>query len=177
MTITFNPHLLFINWGHHRTYTFESPEGRLVYNELAQTLQELKSSGLYRTRFIFKTTNPPCIHPFYDNKKNVLTCTLQQPDDPYDPQLVSNKLIQHQHLERFDIHYYITLLYRALPSFRDPRSGKRNISPSTPIQQTYPLYWDNIHPHCWVMTELNRFLIATYFTSSQFDGVRLKKII
>jgi hypothetical protein len=67
----------------------------------------------------------------------------------------------------------IHLLARALPSFHDPLTGALILNETTPIEQAYPLYWDRLHPHCWVMTQLNRVLIANYFTSSRFDGVAL----
>jgi hypothetical protein len=170
-TMSFNPNFLFLNWGHHHTYYSDTPGGRLVYHELATTLNKLKSSGLYQTRFIFKKTSPFCISPVYSLNHSILSCSLQPKDDPYDPKLLCNKLIEQRHMESFDINYYITLLSRALPSFRDPFTGQRTISAFTPIEEAYPLYWDTIHPHCWVMTQLNRVLIATYFTSSKFDGV------
>jgi hypothetical protein len=175
VTMSFNPDFFFLNWGHHRNYSFASPDGHLLYHELTTTLTKLKSSGLYKTRFFFKQTNPSCVLPFLDLNHFILSCSLRL-EDFYDPQILSNKLIEENHLERFDINHYITLLSRALPSFRDPLTGHYIISNSTPIEKVYPLYWDRVHPHCWVMNQLNHVLIATYFTSSKFDGVRLDKI-
>jgi hypothetical protein len=206
-TLTFHPHLLILNWGHHHTYRTTTLEGKHVGDELTATIQKLKllqdtntkttkrgntatATGKVMTRFIFKTTAPFCENHFKKTDADSsassssttssrpplpssysLHCDLQPLDLKVASSLLSYHLITQRVLEMFDLHTLIQLLAKALPSFRDPSTGALTLNETTPLEQAYPLYWDRLHPHCWVMTQLNRAMVASFFTSSRFDGV------
>jgi hypothetical protein len=174
-TISFHPDLFIMNWGHHRNYDFKINEmkGKFIYESLNETLTELKLSSRYNhTRFVFKMTNPFCERPYRQLKHpggSNLYCLLHPVK--LSPLLVSEKLIAEQNLERFDMPGYVTALANALPSFRNPKTGDLTISRYTPIEEAAPIYWDNVHPYCWIMTQLNKVMIAKYFTSSEIVGI------
>lgn len=172
-TLAFQPNLVVVNWGHHHTYYTNTKGGQLVYRELVPTINHLKRLSHNKTRFIFKKTTPVCTSPISDRAGHLLSCVLHDNVSPYDPQLLCSKLIHEEVFESFDTRLLIRTLAAALPLSRNALTN------TTSVEQAYPLYWDSIHPHCWVMTELNRALLATYFTSSHVrwsQGAPQKKI-
>jgi hypothetical protein len=162
--------LFLMNWGPHHQQAFHIKDktGRLLYRELNETLMRFRSSvEFHRTKFVFKMTTPTCEKKALKNNLMLyLSCILEPVK--VSKSLVSEKLIAEKSLEKFDAAAIVILLSKAmLPSFSHRKTLKRN----TPINEARPLYWDRLHPYCWVMTQLNRAMIATYFTSSHLHGI------
>jgi hypothetical protein len=166
-TVSFKPDLFIMNWGHHHAHTLESEGGKHIYQNLTQTIARLKSR--FHTRFVFKMTTPFCETPLKDERQLYLHCDLV----PVQllPTLVSEKLIADKLLEKFDTPAYLHLLANALPSFHDPKTGALSITETTPIGEAKPLYWDRLHPYCWVLTQLNQVMIAKDFTLNHSLGI------
>lgn len=168
VTHAFHPDLLFLNWGHHHTYYTNTKGGRWVYADLTGVLDRLKASS-YKTRFIFKKTTPVCHSQVKNEEGRILQCLIKGDEDTYSPDLLCMKLIADHYLENFDAHLYIRLLSKGVRASHYAAKRDPILSNTTSVEDAYPLYWDRTHPHCWVMTQLNRMLLATYFTKSTFS--------
>jgi hypothetical protein len=166
-TVSFKPDIFIMNWGHHHAHSLKYEGGKNIYQNLTQTIARLKSH--FHTRFVFKMTTPYCERPLKDGRQFYLHCDLKPVQ--LSPTLVSEKLIADQLLEKFDTPAYLLLLADALPSFHDPKTGALSITNTTPISEAKPLYWDRLHPYCWVMTQLNQVMIAKYFTLNHSLGI------
>lgn len=159
--MTFHPHFLIVNWGHHHTYFSNTRGGEEAYRDIVSTFQYLRNNGGNSTRFLFKTTAPVCDAEIRNEVTNIVVHCLLRKTNPYDPTLLCNRLIKEGYFERYNIFEQIAYL------------GNKTVPPEavtnrSMYNETFPIYWDAIHPHCWVMTELNRVFLATYFTSSKW---------
>jgi hypothetical protein len=85
--------------------------------------------------------------------------------DSQKPNKLGNKLIRESIMEKFDAQFYIKSLYDRIGlRFRKYKENftwcQSSIDPN--VCELNPLGWDSLHYYCWVNTELNRALIATY---------------
>ena len=164
VTISFNPDLLILNWGHHKTYYSNTRGGNAVHQDVINNINLLRSNGYNTTRFLFKSTTPTCETEIRHEQTNILLyCSLRY-SNPLDSNLLCSQLIREGYFELYNIHEQILYL-----SLHTPLPVNL-ITNQTSYFDSYPVYWDALHPHCWVMSQLNRVLIATYFTSSRWVG-------
>jgi hypothetical protein len=182
ITVSLEPDIFVMNWGHHTMYKWQQGFGHLQYNSITNAVKQLRADN-YKPLFYWKTTTPvySC-----EARSNSYTpgdgsdadppCRLKlmKEGDGQNPTKLGNKLVQDRTLEIFDAQHFVKLLHAELRRRRSSRHGKKSggggnltwcgspLSMSYTVCQHNPLGWDSLHYYCWVNTELNRALIASY---------------
>ena len=127
----------------------------------------------YKSLYFWKTTTPiySCDIKIADGKDDS-SCGLKlvTEQDEQNPTKLGNKLVHDGILKVFDAQQYVRLLH--LDYLRRNRKQIKNVETnmswclpsdiSQSVCERNPLGWDSLHYYCWVNTELNRALIATY---------------
>lgn len=163
VTTMFQPDIVLVNWGHHSPYEMPFRKGKWVYNSMKRAITTLNREMHNHTRFIWKATSPACHHE--KSEKVIGQCNLTTETDSYPPKLIGSLLVYDQYMEMFDTHKLVTTLAHSVielknkPLTFNETANAQNLT----FENAMPLFFDDIHMHCWVNTELNRALLAQLF--------------
>lgn len=164
----FAPDLFVINWGHHSKFDYQFPRGKRVYESVVQAVDKLKSQGL-ATRFVWKETTPICkplssdAYPTFRCEPVILSHNKST--------LVGPRLVSDGVLELLDTHSIIQRLYREVKTVLELTKDWNHddsASMSDWFATHLPMFWDVLHPLCWVHTELNRALVSQFFLNISY---------
>ena len=116
ITVSVNPDMMLMNWGHHTMYKWQKGLGRLQYESITHAIQQLRVDK-YQTLFYWKTTTPiySCENNLLPGNENMMTprCRLKLMTevDGQNPIKLGSKLVKDGLLENFDAQHYIKLLH------------------------------------------------------------------
>ena len=166
LTSSFKPDLFVINWGHHSTFYYQYPKGKQVYNEMKSAVEKLRQEG-HTTRFVWKATTPICDAPKEAPRYPNYQCRPTIVRD--DPMLVGNRLVADSIFELFDTPAIVKQLRdKAFQMINRTRHRMSGNTPKDWFSETLPLYWDGLHPFCWVHEQFNRALLAQIFLNMSY---------
>lgn len=159
VTKMFQPDIAIINWGHHSDFHIIYRDGKWVYGTMTKAITALNEETNNRTRFIWKATTPACHH----SKANKIMgqCNITSKKDTTPPKMVGNLLVFNKYMEMYNTHKLVTSLDHNIKILK--KSSTATSETNLTFDNAMPLFFDDIHLHCWVNAELNRALLAQLF--------------